>query len=189
MTGSNEDAVGLSWLLEEVAGERVVLHTGDTVIHHSLVALLPRREFALAVLSNAHTGAGLCRDVLEWALSRYLDLRHPPQQFLPVVRSRLAEYAGTYGSPLWDFHVTLDGNGLKVRVKRRAYLHPVEPRPPVAPPMRLSFVAQDAVVASNGTARGTPGEFLRDAAGTIVWFRFFGRLARRRPAPTRAQRR
>jgi CubicO group peptidase (beta-lactamase class C family) len=189
MIGDNEDAVGLSWLLEDVAGEHVLLHSGDTVIHQSLVALVPRRRFALAVLSNAHTGAALCRDVLEWALFHYLDLRHHPQEFVPVVRSRLPEYAGTYRSPLWDFHVTPYGNGLKVRVKRRAYLHPVEPRPPVAPPMRLSFVAQDAVVASDGTTRGTRGEFLRDAAGTIVWFRFYGRLAGRRPAPTRAHRR
>ena len=179
VAGNFADSVGISWLLEEVGGERVVFHNGDTIIHQSLVALVPSRKFALAVVSNANTGAGLCDKVLDWTMAHYLGLRRRPPRFIALSRSQLTEYAGTYRSPLWDFHVVLEGDGLEVRVRRRAFLHPVQPRPPEAPSMRLSFIAEDAVRASGCSSRGTRGEFLRDNRGEVVWFRFLGRLARR----------
>jgi CubicO group peptidase (beta-lactamase class C family) len=188
-TGRAGEAIGLSWLLEDVAGERIVLHRGDTIIHQALVAMVPRRGFALAVLSNANTGAGLCQDVLDWALAHYLDIRRARHRVVPDSASRLAEYAGTYRSRLWDFHVTPAEQGLMVRVERRAFLHPVEPRPPAASPMRLSFVADDAFVAPNGTARGMAGDFVRDGAGAVRWLRFYDRLAGRLPERGPGQRR
>jgi hypothetical protein len=45
-------------------------------------------------------------------------------------------------------------------------------------PTRLAFYAEDKFVALDEPLKGSRGEFLRDAAGSIAWLRVGGRVHR-----------
>ena len=46
------DAVGISWLLRDVEGTRVVAHGGDMAGQHSIFEMVPERRFAITSLTN-----------------------------------------------------------------------------------------------------------------------------------------
>ena len=43
------DAVGISWLLRDVEGLRVVAHGGDTAGQHSTFEMVPEKSFAVTI--------------------------------------------------------------------------------------------------------------------------------------------
>jgi len=93
---SSGDAVGLSWLLDDVAGLRVVGHGGAMPGQLSMFKLVPERGFALAACTNCHpTGAAFNERLMRWAWEAVLDApitepetpRAPPRQCNPSAES------------------------------------------------------------------------------------------------------
>ncbi|MGH7921803.1 MAG: serine hydrolase domain-containing protein, partial [Candidatus Dormibacteraceae bacterium] len=68
------DAVGTSWLLKEWGGAQLVGHGGSTNGQRSAFQMVPARDFAVTVLTNASAGARLHREVVAWVLRDRLDL-------------------------------------------------------------------------------------------------------------------
>jgi CubicO group peptidase (beta-lactamase class C family) len=54
------DAVGLTWLLEDIDGTRLVSHGGSTYGQYSHLTLVPSRGFAVTCLTNAAVTAPSC---------------------------------------------------------------------------------------------------------------------------------
>jgi hypothetical protein len=50
---------------------------------------------------------------------------------------------------------------------------------PTPPPARIAFWGRDRVVGTDGFAAGQYGDFLRDAAGRVMYFRWAGRARKR----------
>ena len=90
------DHVGISWLLRDVAGVRVVAHGGTTHGQLSAFLLVPERDFAITVLTNSTNGGQLHTAVARWALEAYLGVAEPDPEPLSLTEAELAPYAGRY---------------------------------------------------------------------------------------------
>ena len=180
--GSGLEATGIAWGLRTAGGARVVGHGGGTKGQVTNLTLVPAQGFAVAVLTNANRGGELIRATVAQALESYLGLVEPEPVAVDVEASDLREYCGRYCAALDDLEVVLDERQRKlivIETPRGGFPTPETPPGPAPPPFPLAFDAADRVFVPEGGARGSRGEFLRDAGGVIAWFRFGGRIHRR----------
>lgn len=174
----DRDAVGISWMLSDRHGKRVVGHNGATMGQVARLTIVPDDEFAVAVLTNSDEGAQVTLDAGAAALEAYCGIE--PQKPEPVLRpeSELEEYLGRYDAQMGMLELEAeDGKLLGTLTLKGGFPTPDTPPPPPIPPGHFVFHGDDRV-SGEGEFRGDNGEFLRDDAGKIEWFRFGGRLLR-----------
>jgi CubicO group peptidase (beta-lactamase class C family) len=177
--GSMTESIGISWMLNNVGGVKLVRHGGTTNGQLSAFLMVPERQFAVTVLTNSTRGRELHPSVVRWALTNYLgitDERPAPARVDPAA---LAKYAGKY-------RIEATGQIIEVTAgTRRLVLQFPQPEPadtrsaPRVPPIPVQFYASDRFIGSAGPYAGLRGDFLRGPAGRITWLRFGGRLYRR----------
>ena len=181
------DGYGISWMVRPTAqGPKVIQHGGDWTGQHSGFLMVPDRDFALTVLTNADTGpnltAELCVD--DWALRRFTGLRNLPAVPRPLPAPALAGYEGRYSASQIGFagetgvveaDLVADAGGLVVRT-------------PQGDALRLVFYRRDfvRVLAPDGTDTHFRADFVRDDDGAVAWWRYGGRLFRRGGATMRS---
>jgi CubicO group peptidase (beta-lactamase class C family) len=174
--GSIADHVGISWLLSDVDGARLVAHGGTTNGHLSAFDMVPERGFAVTVLTNSSRGGEVHRAVVKKALQLHLGLKQAP----PVPRRDeglvLDRYSGRFVDAFKTWGVVLEPNGRRLR-GRFEFLDSDDA--PVPPPFHLAFFDTDRVVIQGGRLAGLTAEFLRDKAGRVQWIRYGGRILRR----------
>jgi CubicO group peptidase (beta-lactamase class C family) len=155
------DEVGLSWFSRATAAGRLLVHGGWTSLAHRLT-LLPERRFALAVLTNADTGAQLHAEVTKLALRAYHGVDGLDATPLPAPPTDPAEHAGTYrfaDPDDEDVAVRVDGGRLRLDLCGPA-----------------AFYAPDRIVALEGVWAHERGQFLRRPDGRIWALRMGGGL-------------
>ena len=166
--GVRLEGVGVNWMVWNQGGVRIVSHPGGGNGQQSTLSIIPERDFAMTVLTNAQTGALLTLEVTNWALERFLGLRQSVETTVVVDRSRLAEYAGEYAVPVGM-------ETIRVReeddVLRLALL--VSGQSVVESPLRL--VGDDLAIAKY-LWMPVLNDFVRNDAGKVAWVRFLGRL-------------
>jgi CubicO group peptidase (beta-lactamase class C family) len=171
--GSLCDEVGIVWMIDHHAGHRVVHHGGTTNGYQADLRLVPDRDLAWVMLTNCDHHHQLDRVLLDEFLGRdTTPLAANPED--------LSEYCGKYEAILAELTIAVDGDTLRADVgtpEKAAWNAGEDPGPPV--PTRLAFRDADRVVAMDDPWTGHRGEFVRDSAGAIEWFRWDGRLARR----------
>jgi CubicO group peptidase (beta-lactamase class C family) len=166
------DGFGVAWQLWQAGGVPVVSHGGSMPGQQSSFVLVPDRDFAVTVLTNAESGVTLGMEVTDWALDAFLGLRRPPLTPLPVSPDRLADYTGNYAF----------GEDVTVRITERddglqlALAAPEENIPAIDVP--LSFVGDDLVILEY-LGMTILSDFVRNDTGEIGWVRFSGRMAPR----------
>lgn len=188
--GCFADQIGLSWLLTDRDGHRIVAHGGNVSnISLSSFAMVPARGFAVTVLTNSANGRLVHDDVERWALEAFLGIRELEPETMDVSPAELRAYAGSYSSALQVVEVTLEGRRLKLASRYnidpedypeedRAEIKELLAHPPK--PLMVGLAAPDVAVVVSGPGKGTRGEFLRDGKrGEVAWLRWGGRLARR----------
>ena len=178
--GSMADEVGISWLLRNVGGKRLVAHGGTTPGQLSAFMMVPDEGFAITVLTNSTRGGQVHGQVVKWALEHYLDIKQPAAEPIKVDLTRLASYAGKYRIEANGtiFDIVARSGGLTVKFPAP----PVGPngkKPPGIPPVPMYFFDDDRVMASKGPFKGAKAEFVRGANGRVAWFRFGGRIHRK----------
>ena len=104
------DHVGLSWLLQQWGGERVIGHGGGTFGQLSYMQVLPDRRQAVCILTNSTSGGLLIRDL---ARSVWQDLAgvtptEVPERPGPAPDLDLEPYTGKYSRYGTDVTVTID---------------------------------------------------------------------------------
>jgi hypothetical protein len=180
---STLSGVGLSWLLRDRGGLRLVTHGGNcSNLFVSSFDLAPEERFAITVLTNSRGGSALGTSMLEWALDHYLGRPAPSAPTpLPLTSEIAGELVGRYDAGQWDLDVTSSDGKLFVQMQ----LTDVSPDTPEdilaafrTPPSEVVLVAPD-VIASPGSA-GTSGDFIRDGSGRVAWLRQGLRVAKRR---------
>ena len=175
--GSLANEVGISWLLNNVAGEKLVMHGGRTNGQLSAFMLIPDHNFAITVLTNSDLGGELYREITQWAFNQFLDLDEAGSEWREVPTSALATYAGLYTAALNDIELRVQGNGLLLQSIPKGGFPKKETAPgPTPPPVELVFVGQDQVLAIEQPFTNQRGDFLRDETGKLIWFRFGGRI-------------
>ena len=184
---ANDDDMGIGWHLRSLGSIRTASHGGTLGGHILLLEIVPERNFAIAILTNASAGWRLIQEVEREALRSYLGASYAPNQAiahrglvetLPTATPLApqpdpAPYVGTYARP---------GNTVVVRAEGNRVF--VQERPNTGQPgaeMPVSFYGPDRAMVMDGNARGQSIEFVRDQAGKVSWVRVVGRVAVRQP--------
>ena len=171
-SGGNE--WGLTWGIRRRGGVRIILHGGATRGQMSAFVMVPERDFAITVLTNADRGSTLHDELTRWALGHYLGLEEPEPTPLELSEEELAPHVGRYvgAGSTSDFDLSLRDGGLVIQVILKGGFPTKEsPPPPAPPPMRMAFFDVDRVVVLDAPMKGARGEFLRNPDGSIAWLR------------------
>jgi CubicO group peptidase (beta-lactamase class C family) len=183
----NDDEIGLAWHIRRVGPVRTFGHGGTLGGHILLLEIVPERNFAIAILTNANTGWRVIQDVEREALSSFLGARYAPNQAIAhrglvetipsfavlAPQPDAAPYLGTYARPNNSYVVRADG--AKLIVQDRPNGGGASRDFPVA------FYGPDRLVVTDGPDIGQSIEFIRDVSGRVKWIRVVGRTAVRTP--------
>jgi CubicO group peptidase (beta-lactamase class C family) len=176
------DWVGISWLMRDVGGVRVVAHGGSTNGQQSSFDVVPERDFAITVLTNADEGYMLHREIVEWVLQAYCGAVEPEPEPIPVTDADLAPLAGRYSSENAYVDLTPEGDSLVLLIsytpEGERMLKEIVGEVPEPKPMRIKLIPGDRFVVSEGEAKGMKGHILRED-GAVRALNVGGRLAYR----------
>jgi len=176
------DAVGVSWLLQEVDGELVVGHGGTTHGQHSDFAMVPARDFGFVCMTNCGpTGAELHHKLRTWALETYLGITTKEPELAEVTAEQLSEYEGVYVTSAIEARVVVDGSLLvvKTRITDQALITEDQTAEQPDIVIGLTIDGPDRHMVAEGEAKGLKGYFSRDAEGLVNGFHFGGRYMER----------
>jgi CubicO group peptidase (beta-lactamase class C family) len=181
------DYVGISWLLRDVEGVRLVGHGGTTNGQHSSFLMVPEREFAVVSMTNCGpNGSQLNEELTRWALAEYLGVVDTDPEPVALGDAALAEYAGEYETVAVEVTITAEDGRLAIRTKVKPEVLAVLREegtevPEDDTPIFIGILPGDGdrYVVTEGPAKGMKGYFTRDAAGAITGAHIGGRMATR----------
>jgi len=180
------DAVGISWLLGEVAGTKTVSHGGTTNGQHSEFRMVPERGFALISMTNAGpSGPKLNEKLWAWALEHYLGLVDVELVPTRLPDAELAPYTGRFETIAAIVDITPQDGRLSAHVtikpEMAAVLAEQGEELPEQPPILLAIVEgyADRYVVDEGDGEGMKGYFRRAEDGSVDAVHLGGRLATR----------
>lgn len=182
------DYVGISWLLRDIDGVRLVGHGGTTNGHHSDFQMVHEHGFALVTMTNCGpNGPQFNRALRKWALQECLGIAEAEPEPELLDDAALAEYAGHYATVAVDVYITAEAGRLSLKVEAKpetiaamredgADLDEVE-----QPPILVGMLPGDGdrYVVAEGPAKGMVGYFARDASGAVTGAHIGGRMATR----------
>jgi CubicO group peptidase (beta-lactamase class C family) len=174
--GGLAEWVGLSWLLDDVDGTRLVSHGGTTIGQLSTFTMVPSKALAVTTLTNSTSGRAFNRVVVARVLERYAGLRRTPPAPVTVTPAELAAYRGRYVDGFKRLEVALEPARGVLR-GRMAALGDDEEGP--LPTVRLALYDRDRAVHVDEVYPGLKADFLRNGSGRVAWMRLGGRLYRR----------
>ena len=178
-----DDDIGLAWHIRQVGSVRTFGHGGTLGGHVLLLEIVPERNFAIAILTNASAGWRLIQDVERQALKSYLGATYSVNQAIAhrglvetipsfkVLESQpdLAPYVGTYRRPNNSYVVSIESGRLLVQDRTNSG--------GIDSANAVAFYGPDRVVVLEGPDRGQSIEFVRDDDGRVTWIRVVGRVA------------
>jgi CubicO group peptidase (beta-lactamase class C family) len=183
------DYVGISWLMRDVDGVRLVGHGGDTIGQHSDFVTVPERDFAISTLTNCGpNGSEFNTKVVQWALEAFAGVLDKDPEPLALSEAELAQYAGTYETiAVWVDLIAKEPNiEVNVRIKPETLAQMQadgEDVPdPIPIPLAMLPGEGDRYIVPDGPAKGMKGYFMRNADGEIEAVHVGGRLAKRTAA-------
>jgi CubicO group peptidase (beta-lactamase class C family) len=175
---SSGDAVGLSWLLDEVEGLHVVGHGGAMPGQLSLFKMVPERGFALAVCTNCHpTGGAFNERLMRWAWETVLDAPIGEPETAARTADEVQPFCGTYETVANIVTVAPEGDGISLEVvDRPEVLEELGLDPEQEPPVPFLFRSGDGdrILCPTGVYRGSRGFFVR-SGGDVTALNAFGR--------------
>lgn len=179
--GTMASHVGISWMLNTVAGVRTVSHGGATNGQIAQLTLIPEQDFALVLLTNANRGREVTRDLSAWVLEAALGLQEPAPTPEARPAQELAAYVGYYEAQLTDVEIELIDGSLQLQmIPKGGFPDKDSPAGPTPPPVPAALFADDKLLITDGMSKGARCEFIRNEQGTVVWLRSGGRIHKRR---------
>lgn len=185
------DAVGISWLLRDVEGVRLVSHGGDTLGQHSDFVMVPDRNFAISSLTNCGPNGNQFNDgIVKWALEAFACVVLTDPEPLSLSTEELQPYTGRFETIAAIAEIK-PGDGhllLEVEIKPetlKQLMEAGEEVPPDPPPFPLALLPGDGdrYIVLDGPAKGMKGYFVRNDSGDLEAVHVGGRLATRTGAP------
>jgi CubicO group peptidase (beta-lactamase class C family) len=175
------DAFGICWFLRDVNGVATVGHGGSGNGQFAELLIVPERNFAVTVMSNAGPEGVACnRDVVRWALEHHLGLADRDPEPLPYDQARARELTGAYDVDAMTLTIRADGTGqtLEVLIKPELRAAADKELPADYPPFEFGLLPgdRDEYIVTSGAFTGQRGFFTRDTAGTVTGVDLAGRL-------------
>ena len=175
----DKENIGLSWFVRDIDGTRTIGHGGGTTGQVTLLEMVPERQFALAVFTNADGGGALTDDVRRWAIQEYLGLEEEEPEPIESTEEDLAQYVGLYSRPFADLELGMIGGRLiAVMMYKKGFPSEDIPPPPPPPPASLGRCEEDRLLALDGPMKDARGDVIRKPDGIIGWLRL-GRIYKR----------
>jgi CubicO group peptidase (beta-lactamase class C family) len=175
--GSLADSVGISWLIEEVDGVKLVSHGGTTVGQLSAFTIVPEARLGVISMSNSTSGRTINRAVVNWALENYAGVVRTPPSPGSVSEDELKRYEGNYVDAFKQAQLQLKASGKRIVTTIKPL--GANGEGPLPKPFQLALVTDDRAVQTTGMLKGLRVEFLRDGRNRVRWVRYGGRLYRR----------
>lgn len=179
------DFVGISWLMRDVGGVRVLAHGGSTNGQQSSFDIVPERDFAVTILTNADEGALLHRELTEWILATYLGAVEPEVEPLPLTDEDAEALSGRYSAVHAYVDVARDGDALRLVISYtpdgERMIREIVGEVPEPKPIHVKLIPGDRFVVVDGDARGMKGHILREG-DAVRALNVGGRLAYRTTA-------
>ncbi len=175
-----QESVGLAWFLTETDAGWLHSHQGATNGQVSSLYLVPKKQFAVAVLTNSSSGAGLTHDVTAWVLKHYLGIEKMIPSAAPYEPPDLGSYLGVYERPFARLEIAMPGPALVANVRYLSgFPSKEDPPPPNPPEMPLAPWAEDRFIVVEGPSKDTFIDFFRDSQGEIQLARASRRIHKR----------
>ncbi|MEU1210535.1 serine hydrolase domain-containing protein [Nocardia sp. NPDC005825] len=180
------DAFGLCWMLRDVDGVRMAGHGGSGFGQFADFQLVPERDFAIVVLSNASPdGIPANQAIVRWALEHYLGVIDQDPEPVPFDATRVPELSGVYDIDAMTMTCYAEGDQLYLDCKVKPEIRAAGGAeiPQDHPPFPFGILPGDGddYVITAGSFEGQRGFFSRDADGEIIGVdlagRLFGRLS------------
>ncbi len=176
--GANGAMHAVSWFVHDLAGTKLVRHGGATNGQMSEFYLVPERNFAWTILTNAEKGRALNAEMVGFIHQHLLGLKDAEPEHLTLSALELEPFLGAYRDTNFGTTIEfkLEGDSLILHVTlgdRSGVSSIVTPPPPDA---KCSFIAGDRVLVLEGDSKGAKLEVLRDQGGAIRYLRSGGRL-------------
>lgn len=178
------DAVGISWMLRDVDGVRIVGHGGSTIGQQSAFEMVPERGFGIAVLTNSSGGGDLHQAVVRAALAEYLDVHWSDPVPSDRPAAALEEFTGVYRNISLTSTVTTTEVGLQIDAKPTQDFLDMVGAPAEAfeqPPTPIKMIGEegDQFVSMEDGVPGHRGSFRRGENNEVTGMHFGGRLTLR----------
>jgi len=173
------DAIGIGWFLRDVDGVRTVGHGGSGNGQFADLLMVPERDFAVVVASNASPGGIPCNQtILRWALEHYLGVVDRDPEPEPYDQVRAAEIVGAYENDAMTFTITTDGSTLWLEVLLKPEIRAASQVeiPADYDPFAFGLLPGDEYIVTSGALKGQRGFFTRDDHGAVVGADLAGRL-------------
>lgn len=178
--GGKDQAVGLSWRVNDYDDLRIIHHGGGTKGQISRLVIAPARDFAFAIFTNSDDGGYITEDGTNWVLQEYLGIETADPEPVEMADAELAEFTGLYSRPYADIELmAADGKLMGQLTYKQGFPNRNVPPAPPPPPATLAFYEPDKVIAVDEIFDGSRGEYLQRPDGTLGWFRWGGRLYRK----------
>jgi hypothetical protein len=170
---------GVTWMVGPSAeGIPIVQHGGDWAGQHSGFLMVPRRGFAMTLLTNSQGGPNLVDELFvdDWALRRFAGLRNLPAVPRRLSPRELARYEGRYTQQVVGPAGDLETGEYALTAANGQLLATAGG----APAARLAFYRPDyvLVLTPDGQPTSLRANFVRGAGGHVEWLRLGGRLSR-----------
>ncbi|MFE4456506.1 serine hydrolase domain-containing protein [Nocardia tengchongensis] len=175
------DAFGLCWMLRDVDGVRMAGHGGSGFGQFADFQLVPERDFAVVVLSNASPdGIPANQAIVRWALEHYLGVIDKDPEPIPFDATRVPELSGVYDIDAMTMTCYADGDQLYLDCKVKPEIRAAGGAeiPQDHPPFPFGILPGDGdeYVITAGSFAGQRGFFSRDTDGVITGVDLAGRV-------------
>lgn len=185
------DYVGISWLLRDFQGVRVVGHGGTTNGQYSEFVMVPERGFALISMTNCGPNGSQLNKLLEqWAFEHYLGLHEDEPEQLLLGDEALQQFVGHYETIAARVDIEVAGGQLRAQITPKPEMVAIlreagEENPEEQPPVPLALIAgdNDPYIVPDGPGKGMRGYFSRGDDGQVNGVHLGGRLATRVSEP------
>lgn len=168
--------MGITWFIRKVGDITAYSHGGATHGQQAYFFFIPDKDFACAILTNSDDGGIITAAVFSKAIELYFGAKSKLPKPIEVAARELKEYTGRYQIGTECFDLKVKGGHLMYHpIPLGGFPTPDTPPGPARPPMRFSFYEKDKVIGLDEPYRDALGEFFRDDAGKLQFFRIGGR--------------
>jgi CubicO group peptidase (beta-lactamase class C family) len=180
------DYVGVSWLIRDVDGVRLVGHGGSMHGQYSEFVTVPERNFAIITMTNSGpNGSQLNDEFVKWALEAYLGVIDKDPEHVALGDNELAQFTGDFETVAANVNISAADGLLWLKIDYKPdtvkELEEMGEEIPDQPPVPIGLLPGDGdrYIVTDGAAKGMKGYFARDDDGTVAAAHIGGRLATR----------
>ncbi|MBC7876818.1 MAG: beta-lactamase family protein [Anaerolineales bacterium] len=168
--------MGITWFIRDAKDVTRYSHGGATNGQQAIFMFIPKKGFAIAILTNSDNGGVLNNNALIYALELYCNIKLTTPKTIKTSANELIEYEGSYriGTEAFDLKIK-NGNLMYHHIPLGGFPTPSSPPGPAMPPMRIAFYDKDQAIGLDEPMKDALGDFIRDDKGRIQYFRIGGR--------------